>query len=97
MTSTRMSHCKFERASRLTANNLASYQHVFSGAKRPERQEARSGILADEMGLGKSLVILSTIAGSLIRAREFADTRCQNPIAKIPSRATLVLTPSSRT
>ncbi|KAG4293537.1 hypothetical protein FPRO06_00122 [Fusarium proliferatum] len=38
------------------------YQHVFSGAKRPNQEEAQGGILADDMGLGKSLVILSTIA-----------------------------------
>jgi SWI/SNF-related matrix-associated actin-dependent regulator of chromatin subfamily A3 len=77
-------------------NDLASYQHVFTGAKRPEPQEARSGILADEMGLGKSLVILSTIAGSLTRAREFSEVRSENPAAKVPSRATLILAPSSR-
>ncbi|KAI8630497.1 SNF2 family N-terminal domain-containing protein [Xylariaceae sp. FL1651] len=75
------------------------YQHVFSGAKRPEQAEARGGIIADEMGLGKSLVILSTIAGSLDRAENFVVTENQQlssqPLRKIASRATLVLAPSS--
>ena len=52
------------------------------------------------MGLGKSLVILSTIAGSLDRAEEFAAAENQavenQPHRRIPSRATLVLAPSSR-
>ncbi|KAG4279559.1 hypothetical protein FPRO04_13628 [Fusarium proliferatum] len=51
------------------------YQHVFSGAKRPSQEEAEGGILADDMGLGKSLVILSTIAGSLDRANAFVDSK----------------------
>ncbi|KAF5593767.1 DNA repair and recombination RAD5C [Fusarium subglutinans] len=50
------------------------YQHVFSGAKRPNQEEAEGGILADDMGLGKSLVILSTIAGSLDRANAFVES-----------------------
>ncbi|KAF2267626.1 hypothetical protein CC78DRAFT_511815 [Lojkania enalia] len=74
------------------------YQHVFTGAKRPFAKEAKGGIIADEMGLGKSLVILSTIAGSLNRAEEFiaenqaADGQSQR---KVPSGATLILAPSS--
>lgn len=76
-----------------------SYQHVFSGAKRPERAEARGGIIADEMGLGKSLVILSTIAGSLDRAKDFAAAENQQlsvpPMRKTASSATLILAPSS--
>ncbi|KAI6090313.1 SNF2 family N-terminal domain-containing protein [Hypoxylon rubiginosum] len=75
------------------------YQHVFSGAKRPERAEARGGIIADEMGLGKSLVILSTIAGSLDRAKDFAAAENQQlsvpPMRKTASSATLILAPSS--
>ncbi|KAI3335700.1 SNF2 family N-terminal domain-containing protein [Ustulina deusta] len=75
------------------------YQHVFSGAKRPERAEARGGIIADEMGLGKSLVMLSTIAGSLDRAKDFvaAENRqlSSQPLKKIASGATLILAPSS--
>ncbi|KAI0192373.1 putative helicase, partial [Xylaria flabelliformis] len=75
------------------------YQHVFSGAKRPERAEARGGIIADEMGLGKSLVILSIIAGSFDRAREFVAAKNQlflpQPVKKAASKATLILAPSS--
>ncbi|KAI1121432.1 SNF2 family N-terminal domain-containing protein [Nemania abortiva] len=75
------------------------YQHVLSGAKRPERAESRGGIIADEMGLGKSLVILSTIAGSLDRANDFATSESQqvssHSLGKKASRATLILAPSS--
>ncbi|KAJ4287020.1 hypothetical protein N0V90_012901 [Kalmusia sp. IMI 367209] len=74
------------------------YQHIFTGAKRPTRVEAKGGIIADEMGLGKTLVILSTIAGTLDRAQEFIT---ENQPAegqtrrKVPSQATLVIAPSS--
>ncbi|KAF2178005.1 hypothetical protein K469DRAFT_676470 [Zopfia rhizophila CBS 207.26] len=75
------------------------YQHVFTGAKRPERDEAKGGIIADEMGLGKSLVILSTVAGTLDRAGDFLTTETQaleaQQVRKMPSRATLILAPSS--
>ena len=80
--------------------HLTSFQHVFSGAKRPQRDEAKGGIIADDMGLGKSLVILSTIAGSLDRAKEFVSTENQliqdQPQKKVASGATLILAPSSR-
>lgn len=75
------------------------YQHVLSGAKQPERAETRGGIIADEMGLGKSLVILSTIAGSLDRANTFVNNekqlRVSQPLNKVASGATLILVPSS--
>ncbi|EAU37995.1 predicted protein [Aspergillus terreus NIH2624] len=75
------------------------YQHVFSGAKRRQPDEANGGIIADEMGLGKSLVILSTIAGSLDRAEEFVASQNQllstGPPRTYPSRATLIIAPSS--
>lgn len=52
------------------------------------------------MGLGKSLVILSTIAGSLDRAKEFVASENQllstGPSRTYPSRATLIIAPSSR-
>lgn len=68
------------------------YQHVFSGAKRPERIENKGGIIADEMGLGKSLVMLSIIVGSFDRAQSFADMKCTS---KTRTKATLVIAPSS--
>jgi SNF2 family DNA or RNA helicase len=75
------------------------YQHVFTGAKRPQRNEERGGIIADEMGLGKSLVILSTVAGSLSQAEEFIkfedDAQAGTQGRKIRTRATLVVAPSS--
>ncbi|KAK7985710.1 hypothetical protein PG996_005052 [Apiospora saccharicola] len=75
------------------------YQHVLSGAKQPKRAEARGGIIADEMGLGKSLVIISTITGSLSRAREFVaaenQQRQSQPGRKPTSGATLIIVPSS--
>ncbi|KAI1273043.1 SNF2 family N-terminal domain-containing protein [Xylaria sp. FL0933] len=75
------------------------YQHVFTGAKRPERAEARGGIIADEMGLGKSLVILSTIAGSFDRAKDFVTAQSQRTSLQMTkstaSKATLILAPSS--
>ncbi|RSL58821.1 hypothetical protein CEP54_007586 [Fusarium duplospermum] len=75
------------------------YQHVFTKAKSPKQQEAEGGIIADEMGLGKSLVILTTIAGSLDRAMTFVASENQSlstqQLAKAPSAATLILAPSS--
>ncbi|RSL69584.1 hypothetical protein CEP53_002167 [Fusarium sp. AF-6] len=75
------------------------YQHIFTGARRPKQEEAEGGIIADEMGLGKSLVILSTIAGSLDRAEKFVASENQlastEQQSKTPSRATLILAPSS--
>ncbi|KAF5590987.1 SNF2-related [Fusarium pseudocircinatum] len=68
------------------------YQHVFSGAKRPKQEEAEGGILADDMGLGKSLVILSTIAGSLDRAKGFADSNQQSAATLIVVSSTLFTT-----
>ncbi|KAM0210012.1 hypothetical protein ACHAQD_009889 [Fusarium lateritium] len=75
------------------------YQHIFTGAKRPRQEEAEGGIIADDMGLGKSLVILSTIASSLDRAASFVASESQQNSTeqqyKTPSRATLILAPSS--
>lgn len=71
-----------------------SYQHVFSGAKRPHQEEAEGGILADDMGLGKSLVILSTIAGSLDRADEFVALHQGR--GTTASGATLIVVSSAR-
>ncbi|KAK2606199.1 hypothetical protein QQS21_003370 [Conoideocrella luteorostrata] len=80
-------------------SSLLPYQHVFSGAKRPQQEETKGGIIADDMGLGKSLVILSTVAGSLDRADQFFDTQSQlhssGSSNKIPSKATLIVAPSS--
>ncbi|KAJ4283694.1 hypothetical protein NW764_001252 [Fusarium oxysporum] len=67
------------------------YQHVFSGAKRPHQEEAEGGILADEMGLGKSLVILSTIAGSLDRANTFVDSNQRSGATLIVVSSTLLI------
>ncbi|KAF5652542.1 DNA repair and recombination RAD5C [Fusarium sp. NRRL 25303] len=67
------------------------YQHVFSGAKRPCQEEAEGGILADDMGLGKSLVILSTIAGSLDRANAFVDSNQRSAATLIVVSSTLLI------
>ncbi|EXK49760.1 hypothetical protein FOMG_02243 [Fusarium oxysporum f. sp. melonis 26406] len=67
------------------------YQHVFSGAKRPEQEEVEGGILADEMGLGKSLVILSTIAGSLDRANAFVNSNQRSGATMIVVSSTLLI------
>ncbi|KAF5577105.1 DNA repair recombination RAD5C [Fusarium pseudoanthophilum] len=67
------------------------YQHVFSGAKRPCQEEAEGGILADDMGLGKSLVILSTIAGSLYRANAFANSNHRSAATLIVMSSTLLI------
>ncbi|KAG9233940.1 SNF2 family N-terminal domain-containing protein [Amylocarpus encephaloides] len=77
------------------------YQHILSGAKRAEQNEAKGGIIADDMGLGKSLVILATIAGSLDRALDLVSAEKlklnseRNPQPTVPSRATLIIAPSS--
>ncbi|KAF5254485.1 hypothetical protein FANTH_743 [Fusarium anthophilum] len=68
------------------------YQHLFSGAKRPNQEEAEGGILADDMGLGKSLVILSTIAGSLDRANAFVDSSQRSAATLIVVSSTLFTT-----
>ncbi|KAK7999486.1 hypothetical protein PG990_012086 [Apiospora arundinis] len=75
------------------------YQHVLSGAKQPKPAEARGGIIGDEMGLGKSLVIISTIAGSLGRAEKFVAAESQHrlyqPGRKVASKGTLIIVPST--
>ncbi|KAF2492652.1 hypothetical protein BU16DRAFT_620011 [Lophium mytilinum] len=75
------------------------YHHVFSGAKCPKQDETKGGIIADEMGLGKSLVVLSTVAGTLDRSENFAAQEHQalrkQSSRRIPSKATLILAPSS--
>ena len=52
------------------------------------------------MGLGKSLVILSTIAGTLDRAEDFVAEESQllpaEPLRRVASKATLIVVPSSR-
>jgi SWI/SNF-related matrix-associated actin-dependent regulator of chromatin subfamily A3 len=72
---------------------------MLTGGKRPQPDETKGGIIADEMGLGKSLVILSTIAGSLDRADEFVTSenklRESQSTRKVPSRSTLILAPST--
>ncbi|KAI9150829.1 matrix-associated actin-dependent regulator [Paramyrothecium foliicola] len=79
-------------------NTEPFYQHVFTGAKRPEQVEVRGGIIADEMGLGKTLVMLSTVAASLDRANDFVaaenQLRVTQPLRKAPSRATLIIVPA---
>lgn len=76
-----------------------SYQHALTGAKRRQQIEAKGGILADDMGLGKTLVMLATIAGSIDRGDEFVRTEnresLQNPQPTVPSKATLIVAPSS--
>ncbi|KAJ5090486.1 hypothetical protein N7532_009170 [Penicillium argentinense] len=83
MTQTRTSHC--------------NYQHILNGEKRPRPEHARGGIVADEMGLGKSLVILSIVAGSLGKAREFAAAEADvfQQQKRANSQATLILAPST--
>jgi hypothetical protein len=56
-------------------SSFYGYQHVFSGARRPQQEEAKSGIIANKMSLGKSLIILSTIVGSLDRAKILSSLR----------------------
>ncbi|KAG5752942.1 hypothetical protein H9Q72_010385 [Fusarium xylarioides] len=67
------------------------YQHVFTGAKRPNQEEAEGGILADDMGLGKSLVILSTVAGSIDRANAFVDSNQRSAATLIVVSSTLLI------
>jgi len=76
---------------------LCSFEHVIAGTKssRPE-DEAVGGILADEMGLGKTLTMLAAVANSIQASQEFGAV-CGGSLAKLPSRATLVVAPSART
>lgn len=104
---TLMNHCKYNSSGSTSINEGSvnpcfhcSYQHVLSGAKRPQQAEARGGVIADEMGLGKPLVILSTIASSLDRAEAFAMAESQQESSQLrrkqASKATLIIAPSSR-
>ena len=91
----------------MRANNptkfLSSFQHVLTGAKRPQRDEAQSGIIADEMGLGKTLVVLSAIAGSFSKGKAFMLNH-MGQVSPSPgvqhalraTGATLILAPSAR-
>lgn len=64
--------------------------------------ENGGGILADDMGLGKSLTMLSTIAGSLDLAQEYANSNrlsqsstCDDMVrVTSASKSTLVIVPS---
>ena len=51
------------------------------------------------MGLGKTLVMLATIAGSIDRGEDFVRTEnrgsLENPQPTVPSKATLIVAPSS--
>ncbi|KAJ6000208.1 hypothetical protein N7481_000617 [Penicillium waksmanii] len=77
------------------------YQHALNGERKSQPSHARGGILADEMGLGKTLVILSVIAGTLDRAKEFEELDIDEsqpqiqPQPKLNSQATLILVPST--
>jgi SWI/SNF-related matrix-associated actin-dependent regulator of chromatin subfamily A3 len=63
-----------------------------------ECHEPKGGIIADDMGLGKSLTILSAIASSLNSAAEFASNwKSGESNAQVPSRATLIMVPSTST
>jgi hypothetical protein len=76
---------------------LESFRHELTGAKRPQRDEAKSGIIADDMGLGKTLVVLSAIARSLDEATVFMSSRTGNQASvQAVSRATLIMAPSTR-
>lgn len=72
------------------------FRHVITGAKAESSRDTTGGILADDMGLGKTLVILSTVAASLDRAVEFVNHTAQSDKARVSSKATLVIAPSSR-
>lgn len=76
----------------------SSYQHLISGIKSRTLDDAKGGILADDMGLGKSLVMISTIAGSLERAHTFSVSEKNAPASGnrpiVASKATLIIAPS---
>ncbi|PVH75486.1 hypothetical protein DL98DRAFT_644012, partial [Cadophora sp. DSE1049] len=84
------------------AGEKAYFQHVLTGAKRPQRDEAQSGIIADDMGLGKTLVVLSAIAGSFSKGKAFVLNH-MGQVSTSPgvqhalraTRATLILAPST--
>ncbi|KAH6845784.1 SNF2 family N-terminal domain-containing protein [Chaetomium sp. MPI-CAGE-AT-0009] len=74
------------------------FEHIIVGARSVEPKDTSGGILADDMGLGKSLVILSTIAGTLDRANTFVSETQGGKVecsAVLKSRSTLVIAPSS--
>ena len=85
-----------KRGNKLTRHS--SYQHLISGVKSRTLDDAKGGILADDMGLGKSLVMISTIAGSLERAHTFSTSEKNSLVPGnrpvVASKATLIIAPS---
>lgn len=80
-----------------------SWEHKITGAQELDPHEIKGGIIADEMGLGKSLVVLSSIAGSIDRSFRYLE-RMHESYARVsaqisnppsPSHATLIIVPSS--
>ncbi|KAF5508492.1 putative SWI/SNF-related matrix-associated actin-dependent regulator of chromatin subfamily A member 3-like 1 [Colletotrichum fructicola] len=79
------------------------WEHKITGAQELDPHEIKGGIIADEMGLGKSLVVLSSIAGSIDRSFRYLE-RMHESYARVsaqisnppsPSHATLIIVPSS--
>ncbi|CAI6242193.1 unnamed protein product [Periconia digitata] len=80
-------------------NKASFYENVITHTRNNVPEEPLGGILADDMGLGKTLTSLAVIVGSLDRALDFARERTGEPIdtwhKTVPSKATLVVVPSS--
>lgn len=74
------------------------YRHVITKAQQSELpDESGGGILADEMGMGKSLTTLVLIEKTLNDALKWTEESKARPdgmMAKMHSRATLVIVPS---
>lgn len=80
---------------------LLRFEHIITNCKQTKKpEETGGGILADEMGLGKTLTMLCAIIRTFDEAKEFPQLvydqihlTAECPLT--PSRATLVVVPSS--
>lgn len=91
---------------RLVSTSIScSWRHVITGSRSLKATCSRGGILADDMGLGKSLTTIALVAGSLVRAEQYAKSYEESDEKETPTRTlrrrrcagTLIVAPSSRT
>ncbi|KAL1585425.1 hypothetical protein WHR41_05654 [Cladosporium halotolerans] len=79
-------------------NGNQAWYNVITGHEIREKPEpARGGILADMMGLGKTLSILSLIAATIDRSRNFEAKRPPNDVEGVlrNAKGTLIVCPKS--
>jgi SNF2 family DNA or RNA helicase len=77
----------------------SGYHHLITGATSPTPEDAPGGILADDMGLGKTLTMIATVVSGKASGLRFEASEPEEifhlSMPRIPTRATLVIVPSS--